>query len=331
MFKTVRRSWSIAVASWDVLARYPRLMVLPLISLTAIFLAAAAAFVAVVVLNGGFEQAGQFVRHIDRFWQAHSLAFGAGLVFVGWVLTLIGLYANAALIFCVLRCFAGREPTVRDGLTAAFARLPQIAGWAFVAIVMGLVSSFIQDTLREKLGFLGNLLGGLIGLAWAVATYFVLPVLVVEGLGPVGRDQAVVGAVASDLGRDRGGERRPRCARLRRRRTCHDHHRHRRRDGGPYGERHVCGGVLRHRNRLYRGGLGGHGHARDDFPRRPLCLRDDRQGAVRQRPDAVRLRPQGSKVSARAIHRPAAPLRTAPRLRVPSPRGVLHAVGRGLG
>ena len=185
MFKTVRRSWSIAVASWDVLARYPRLMILPLISLMAIFLAAAAAFVAVVVFNGGFEQAGQFVRHIDRFWQAHSLAYGAGLVFVGWVLTMIGLYANAALIFCVLRCFAGREPTVRDGLTAAFARLPQIAGWAFVAIVMGFVSNFIQDTLREKLGFLGSLLGGLFGLAWAVATYFVLPVLVVEGLGPV--------------------------------------------------------------------------------------------------------------------------------------------------
>jgi hypothetical protein len=185
MFKAIGRSWSIAVASWDVLARYPRLIILPSIAAIAMIAAAAAAFVAVVVLNGGFEQAGQFVDHIHRFWDAHTIAVGAGLGIVGWVLTTISLYVNAALIFCVLRCFAGHEPSIRDGLTASFARLPQIVGWAFVAVVMGFVASFIQDTLKEKLGFLGNVLGGLLDFAWAVVTYFVLPVLVVEGLGPV--------------------------------------------------------------------------------------------------------------------------------------------------
>jgi len=42
----------------------------------------------------------------------------------------------------------------------------------------------IQDTLKDKLGFLGGLLGGLLDFAWAAITYFVLPVLVVDGLGP---------------------------------------------------------------------------------------------------------------------------------------------------
>jgi hypothetical protein len=185
MFKAMRRGWSIAAASWDVLARYPRLIILPLIAAIAMIAAFATVFAAVVVLNGGFEQAGQFVEHVHRFWEAHRIAAGAGLGIVGWVLTTFSLYVNAALIFCVLRCFAGHEPSIRDGLTASFARLPQIVGWAFVSVVMGFVTSFIQDTLKEKLGFLGNLLGGLIDFAWAVVTYFVLPVLVVEGLGPV--------------------------------------------------------------------------------------------------------------------------------------------------
>jgi hypothetical protein len=185
MFKAIGRSWSIAVASWDVLARYPRLIILPSIAAVAMIAALAAAFAAVVVLNGGFEQAGQFVQHVHRFWDAHPIAAGAGLGIVGWALTTISLYVNAALVFCVLRCFAGREPSIRDGLTASFARLPQIVGWAFVAVVMGFITSFIRDTLKEKLGFLGNLLGGLLDFAWAVVTYFVLPVLVVEGLGPV--------------------------------------------------------------------------------------------------------------------------------------------------
>jgi hypothetical protein len=45
--------------------------------------------------------------------------------------------------------------------------------------------SLVQETLRERLGFLGSLLGGLLEFAWAVVTCFVVPVLVVDGVGPV--------------------------------------------------------------------------------------------------------------------------------------------------
>ena len=55
-----------------------------------------------------------------------------------------------------------------------------------VAAVVGFAINLIQETLKDKLGFLGGLLGGLFEFAWAAITYFVLPVLVVEGLGPVG-------------------------------------------------------------------------------------------------------------------------------------------------
>jgi hypothetical protein len=92
---------------------------------------------------------------------------------------------NSALVFCALQGFAGKEPSLRAGLATAVGRLPQILAWSFVAATVGLILNALQNFLKDKLGFLGALLGGLGEVAWAVVTYFVVPVLVVDGVGPI--------------------------------------------------------------------------------------------------------------------------------------------------
>jgi uncharacterized protein DUF6159 len=185
MVGKIRRSWAMAKASWSVLKRYPGLMVLPVISASALVAALGLLMGGFIIEAGGFRQAGELVRRFDHYWDTHSAMAIAALAAAGWVLTTISIYFNSALVFCVMRCFAGQRPSIRDGLTAAVARLPQIVGWAFVATVVGTVIAMVQDLLKERLGFLGSLVGGLFDIAWAAVTYFVLPVLVVEGAGPV--------------------------------------------------------------------------------------------------------------------------------------------------
>jgi hypothetical protein len=91
------------------------------------------------------------------------------------------VYFNSALVSCAIIRFHGDDPTVTDGLKAATARLPQIAGWAAVSATVGLILKAIESR-SEKVGqFVAGLLGG----AWSIATYFVVPVLVVEGVGPI--------------------------------------------------------------------------------------------------------------------------------------------------
>jgi hypothetical protein len=75
--------------------------------------------------------------------------------------------------------------STRSRRSRCSARLPQILGWALVATIVGGVVSLIQQFLTDKLGFLGSLFGGILDIAWAAVTYFVLPVLVVENIGPV--------------------------------------------------------------------------------------------------------------------------------------------------
>jgi hypothetical protein len=91
------------------------------------------------------------------------------------------VFFNSALVACVIHRFRGGEPSVGFGLGVAMTRVPQIAGWALVSATVGLVLKIIESR-SEKVG---QLVAGLLGMAWAIVTYLVVPVLVIEKTGPI--------------------------------------------------------------------------------------------------------------------------------------------------
>src|SRR5262249_22682264 len=101
------------------------------------------------------------------------------------------IFCNSALVSCALMRFNGQEPTLGDGFRASFARLPQIAAWSLVSATVGLILKAIENA-NEKVG---EIISAIIGTASAIMTYFVVPVLVVEKLGPfaaIGRSVAIL-------------------------------------------------------------------------------------------------------------------------------------------
>jgi hypothetical protein len=89
-------------------------------------------------------------------------------------------FFNSALIACAIRKFNGESATLKDGLGVAMSRLPQILAWSAVAATVGVLLQMLQ----ERLGFIGKIILNLIGMVWTIATFFVVPVLVVEKVGP---------------------------------------------------------------------------------------------------------------------------------------------------
>ena len=180
MFRRMSRGWEITKAAWSVLKLHPKLALLPVLS--ALALAVVLALIVAMAINSPeFANAGQFARsaHNDRM-TIYPLLF-----VVYFVSFFVVVFFNSALIFCSLQCFAGHEPSLTKGLATAAGRLPQILMWALVASTVGLLLQALEDFLTDKLGFLGALLGGVGQVGWAAITYFVVPVLVVEGTGPV--------------------------------------------------------------------------------------------------------------------------------------------------
>src|SRR5690606_12092796 len=90
-------------------------------------------------------------------------------------------FFNTALVGAAMIRLEGGDPTVSDGLRIARERMGAILGYAAIAATVGLV----LRALEERAGFLGRIVIGLIGLAWTLATFLVVPVLVSQNVGPV--------------------------------------------------------------------------------------------------------------------------------------------------
>lgn len=185
MFPRLSRGWSMAKASFAVLRQNPKLAILPMIS-GAIFLT-----IIGLILASLMPQFGSAHNATSSIWvwfskgEYANIWFFASAFAVLYVMTAVAIFFNVALIYCALRAHAGETPSIRAGLAAAVGLLPQILGWAFLATTIGVALNLITETLKEYLGFLGGLLGGLLELSWAVITYFVVPVLVTEKVGPI--------------------------------------------------------------------------------------------------------------------------------------------------
>lgn len=75
----------------------------------------------------------------------------------------------------------GETPTIGYGLQCAWQRLPQIGGWALLASTIG----FVLRMIEERVGFIGRLIAGALGMAWTITSFLVVPILVAEGKGPL--------------------------------------------------------------------------------------------------------------------------------------------------
>ncbi len=98
-----------------------------------------------------------------------------------YVTYFIVIFFNSAVVACAIFRMRGGDPDLMTGFRAALARLPQIAGWALVAATVGL----ILRALQKRSNRVGRIAVGLLGMAWSVVTFMVIPILVVERKGPI--------------------------------------------------------------------------------------------------------------------------------------------------
>lgn len=181
----LRGAWLLARQSWRVLMLDKELLVFPLLSGFACLLVLAS-FVAGVFATGN-----------ARSDKTHEDLMLWVLMFVYYFLNyFVIVYFNSALVACAMLRFQGGDPTLAVGLRAANARLPQILAWVLLAATVGVVLRMLQ----ERFALLGRVVIALLGAAWAIATYFIVPVLVVEKRGPFDAVKRSVGLMQQTWG-----------------------------------------------------------------------------------------------------------------------------------
>ena len=95
------------------------------------------------------------------------------------VLAYVTIFFNAALVSAAHERLGGGDPTLGSALAGAASRAGKILPWAIVSATV----STILRAIEERAGFIGQLVAGLARVAWAVVTFLVLPIIVIEGIG----------------------------------------------------------------------------------------------------------------------------------------------------
>ena len=168
----IERSWELVKASWAVLRADKELMIFPVLSMIAVTIVMAT-FAVPLFLSGLLE--GSFARSggIPIF------AIVVGFAFYTVQYTVI-FYCNSALVGAAMIRLDGGDPTISDGFAIANKRIMSILGYALLAATVGVILRNIAQR-----GMLGRIIATMFGLAWNIATFLAVPVLVVEGIGPI--------------------------------------------------------------------------------------------------------------------------------------------------
>lgn len=168
MFDKISRSWTLVKASAAVLRSDKELLLFPVISSIATLVATATFLVPVIGL---------------RIFEGGSIGVMGALV--GFLFYLcqyfVIFFFNTALVGAAMIRLEGGDPTVADGLRIARSKVGVILGYAAIAATVGLLLQMIS----EKSGFVGKMVVGLVGMAWTLASFLVVPILVTRDVGPI--------------------------------------------------------------------------------------------------------------------------------------------------
>jgi hypothetical protein len=164
--------WTIAISSFKVLGANKQLIIFPVLSGISMLLILGS-FVLVLFNASGWDL--DSLPHVGR-------AAGYGILFLFYLVNyFIVVFFNMALIHCTKLYFEGQEVSLKEGIAFSFSRIGAIFSWAVLAAVVGTILKVIQ----ENTGTIGKILIGLIGIVWSVATFFVVPVIAYENVGPI--------------------------------------------------------------------------------------------------------------------------------------------------
>lgn len=161
-------SWALMKISFGVIRKDKELLLFPVFSLICCLIVLAS-FVGVFFFAGlpNLDTLPSIIPWIVYFFIMYYLLY----FFI--------IFFNTAIVGCATIRLTGGDPTIADGFRIASQHVGKILVWALVSSTVGVV----LQTIREKGGWVGKIIAGIVGFAWTYATFFMIPVLIYEKEG----------------------------------------------------------------------------------------------------------------------------------------------------
>jgi len=162
IFGRLKTGLSITLRSVSVLRDYPKLVLFPLIAGVA-----------------GLSFLGMLGASLFVVNETSELVLYAALFVFYFGSTFVASFFTAGLVYCADSVFRGEKPRIRSGLRAAAGTVGPILIWSVISATVGVILQAVTDDDTA----LSTVVTAVIGAAWSVITYFIVPVIVFEDTG----------------------------------------------------------------------------------------------------------------------------------------------------
>jgi uncharacterized protein DUF6159 len=176
-FDRLRFGWHLGVISLSVVAKDKTLMLFPILSG-----GSSLVLIAAFMFGVGPDEISALVSKTADAKSAAEIPFAVyAMTFLGYFgLFFITVYFNVALLGAARLSIGGKDTSFADGVSIANDHMGQIIAWALISGTVGLVLNILEA--NDKIG---RIVAALIGTAWTVVSYFVIPVMIFEDEGPI--------------------------------------------------------------------------------------------------------------------------------------------------
>ncbi len=164
----ISRGWYLSKLSWNVIQSDRALLVLPILQCVSMLAAGAALFVPAAHFGIAYDS---------------RLPFLIALIVWAYPATFISTSFGVAFMALAQKKLSGEPVTLRYGFSVARSRLKQIAAWALITTLIGAAIRLLEQVRGGLIA--ARIAEWLLDATWALATFFVVPILALEGPGPI--------------------------------------------------------------------------------------------------------------------------------------------------
>lgn len=175
-------SMEIARDSWGVLKREKELTAIPVMSFVATTATLAAVGAGVWFSLDTSNPAPTAATSTGTATEVAVTPLAVTVGILGYLLvSIVVTFFTAAMVAGAHQALTGGSTTLGQAFGGAGRRIGPIVGWALLTGTVGLVLQGIQD----RAGPFGDIIARLVGAAWNIVSWFAIPIVIVEGTGPI--------------------------------------------------------------------------------------------------------------------------------------------------
>lgn len=171
-------TWQMAGATFGLLRRHSRLLLFPVISAFFLIVVCISFVPPVVQLGIGKEIAAAIEK--PQLWTDLSARSYVTIFAFYFANYFVIIFCNVAFTACVAQAIDTGTTSIAAGFGQAAVRVHHILVWALISATVGLLLKAVEKTHRKT----GRLISSIFGATWAVLTYFVVPLIVVDRANP---------------------------------------------------------------------------------------------------------------------------------------------------